>query len=155
MYNATMQFIKKLESRVRALPHGDHLIQVFRVACVGLVGFSIQALFFEILGIQLGIMKASTAAFIGGEIGIITNFFLNNRFNFTPHPEDPLPKRLFRFHTVVLGSLIIQYLCVRFAEETSESLLLLRGAYAVGILLGFVSNYIGYHLFVWKKPTKD
>lgn len=148
-----MLFLQKFESKVRALPHGDHLIQVFRVACVGLVGFTIQALFFEILGIRLGIMKASTAALIGGEIGIVTNFFLNNHFNFTPHPEDQLRKRLFRFHAVVLGSLIIQYACVRFAEETSDSLLLLRGAYAIGILLGFVSNYIGYHLFVWKKPT--
>lgn len=150
---ASMHIVKSLETWVRTLPHGEHLLRIFRVACVGLVGFSIQALFFEILGIQLEIMKASTAALIGGEIGIVTNFFLNNHFNFTPHPEDPLSRRLFRFHAVVLGSLIIQYVCVRFAEETSDDLMLLRAAYAVGILLGFVSNYIGYHLFVWKKPT--
>lgn len=128
-------------------------MQIVRVACVGLVGFSIQALSFEFLGIQWGIMRPSTAALIGGEIGIIVNFFLNNRFNFTPHTEDRLAKRLFRFHAVVLGSLLIQYACVRFAETTSDDLILLRVAYVIGIALGFVSNYIGYSLFVWKKAV--
>ena len=138
-------------ARIRALPHGDRLLHMTRVGAVGLVGLIVQTSIFEIVGIQLDLLRPSTAALIGGEIAVLLGFMLNNHFNF-PDRVTPLYLRLIRFHTVVAGSLFIQWLLVRIAEMYfPDAPLMLRAAYFTGILLGFLSNYIGYTLWVWRR----
>lgn len=125
--------------------------RIFRVACIGGIGVIIQTAIFETLGIWLALVSASTAAVIGGEVAIVCNFALNNRFSFGDRGHGALGWRLLRFHMVVAGSLFIQWLFVFTAEHATHDLLIIHGAYAAGILVGFMSNYIGYHLFVWRK----
>ena len=124
--------------------------RLFRVAFFGGVGVIVQTLVFETVGIWLGLMRPSLATLLGAELGIITNFSLNNRFSFNDRVHAPLPARLLRFHTVVSGSLFIQWLFVFTAESLDANIWMLHGAYAAGILTGFISNYTGYKLWVWK-----
>ncbi len=124
--------------------------RLLRVAFFGGFGVVVQTIVFEIVGIWLGLLRPSLATLLGAEFGIITNFFLNNRFSFNDRAHAPLPMRLLRFHAVVSGSLFIQWLCVFTAESLTANTWVIHGAYAGGILLGFVSNYTGYKLWVWK-----
>ena len=124
--------------------------RIMRVAFFGGMGVIVQTIIFETLGIWLGLLRPSLATLLGAEFGIITNFFLNNRFSFNDRTHAPLSMRLLRFHAVVSGSLFIQWLCVFTAESLTANTWVIHGAYAGGILLGFASNYTGYRLWVWK-----
>lgn len=124
--------------------------RLFRVALFGGMGVIVQTIVFELLAFWLGVLRPSLATLVGAEFGVITNFLLNNRFSFNDRAHAPLPYRLARFHIVVSGSLFIQWLCVFLAELATQDPWLLRGAYALGILIGFVSNYTGYRLWVWR-----
>lgn len=124
--------------------------RLFRVAFFGGLGVVVQTIIFETLGIWLGILRPSLATLLGAEFGVITNFILNNRFSFNDRSHAPLLTRLLRFHLVVSGSLFIQWLCVFTTESFTSHPWALNGAYAAGILIGFVSNYTGYRLWVWK-----
>lgn len=125
-------------------------VRLLRVAFFGGIGVVVQTIIFETLGIWLGLLRPSLATLLGAEFGIITNFFLNNRFSFNDRAHAPLPRKLLRFHAVVSGSLFIQWLCVFTAESLTANIWVIHGAYAGGILLGFISNYTGYRLWVWK-----
>jgi len=141
--------IPMLEFTTRTLFRASRA-RVIRVAFFGGFGVVVQTIVFEIVGIWLGLLRPSLATLLGAEFGIITNFFLNNRFSFNDRAHAPLPMRLLRFHAVVSGSLFIQWLCVFTAESFTTNFFVIHGAYATGILLGFISNYTGYRLWVWK-----
>lgn len=121
-----------------------------RVATIGIAGLLVQTTIFEVLGFWLELVRPSTAVIIGAEFGILTNFFLNNRFAFNDHVHGPLFARLLRFHLVVLGSLIIQWLFVFTSEQFTTNVFALNGAYIAGVCVGFISNYTGYRLWVWR-----
>ncbi|MEK7613194.1 MAG: GtrA family protein [Patescibacteria group bacterium] len=127
--------------------------RLVRVAIIGGLGVVVQTALFELLGVYLELVRLSTATLIGGEVAVLCNFFLNNRYSFHAHINavPPLYVRLLRFHVVVAGSLFIQWLFVFIAESVTANLLLIHTAYAMGILLGFISNYTGYRLWVWKR----
>lgn len=124
--------------------------RVLRVATIGIAGVLVQTAIFEVLGFWLELVRPSTAVVIGAEFGILTNFILNNQFAFHGNNHEPFIVRLFRFHLVVSGSLIIQWLCVFASERLTTNALALHGAYVIGILIGFISNYTGYRLWVWR-----
>lgn len=124
--------------------------RLLRVAIIGGIGVVAQTLVFETLAFWLDLVRPSTATLIGAEFGIVTNFVLNNRYSFNDRVHAPLPLRLARFHIVIAGSVALQWLCVFAAESTTADPWTLRGAYALGILLGFLSNYTGYRLWVWR-----
>lgn len=130
-----------------------------RIFVIGGIGVVLQTIIFEVLGVYLEIVSLSTAAVIGGELGVLTNFYLNERFSFSDRiaGAGALLPRLLRFHTIVAGSLFIQWAVMYFAEHQTQDITLLHAAYIGGIVLGFISNYTGYHLFVWKKvePAKE
>jgi putative flippase GtrA len=124
-----------------------------RIFIIGGIGFVVQTIVFEVVGVFLGLVSLSTAAVLGGELGVLTNFVLNERFSFSDRVSQSASRalRLLRFHGVVAGSLFIQWLSVFTAEQYTEDIVLLHLAYVSGVIVGFVSNYIGYHLIVWKK----
>ncbi len=134
----------------QVLSRETHIGRMARVGLVGLCGFVIQTSIFEIIGIQFELLRPSTAALVGGEIAILVGFALNNRYNFSERTL-PVQTRLLRFHTVVAGSLFLQWLFVRLAEHYFGDPMMIRLAYLCGITLGFLSNYIGYTLWVWRK----
>lgn len=124
--------------------------RLLRVALIGAVGVVVQTAVFEVLGIWLMLVRPSTAVVAGGEVAILVNFFLNNRFSFGDRADGAFVSRLLRFHAVVMGSLLIQWLFVFAAEQWTQSVLLLHAAYGAGILVGFAFNYTGYHWWVWR-----
>ena len=124
--------------------------RVVRVGLIGGIGLLVQTLTFETLAFWLHVLHPSTAVIIGAELGIITNFFLNNRYSFNDRSHAPLWHRLVRFHLVVSGSLLTQWLCVFLTEQVTHNFWWLHLAFIVGVGLGFVSNYTGYRLWVWK-----
>lgn len=123
-----------------------------RVVFIGGVGLVVQTIVFEILGVFAQVVSPSTAVVIGAEAAILANFYLNNRFSFRDRQHDiSLLSRLVRFHLVVSGSVFLQWLFVFIVEHQTDSTLLIHGAYAAGIILGFVWNYTFYFLFVWRQ----
>jgi putative flippase GtrA len=142
MHNLIEIFTSKIRLLLR--------VRFLRVMAIGAIGLSVQTVIFEILGIWLELLRPSLATLIGAEFGVVTNFFLNNRFSFNDRVHAPLYMRLLRFHLVVSGSLAIQWLCVFTAESFTSNVWIIHAAYATGILLGFVSNYTGYRLWVWR-----
>jgi putative flippase GtrA len=141
-----------MEKIVRMMRHmlNDRL---FRVAAIGVVGLCVQTVIFEVFGIWLELLRPSLATLIGAEFGVITNFLLNNRYSFKDRVHAPFLVRLMRFHIVVLGSLALQWISVFTAESLTTNLWILHGAYALGVILGFISNYTGYRLWVWRDHT--
>lgn len=126
-------------------------VRLVRTLAVGVVAVITQTVVFEIVGIYLHLFSPSTAVIIGAEAGILTNFYLNNRFSFHDRQDDTsLLSRLVRFHLVVSGSVFLQWLFVFIAEHQTNSYLIIHAAYAAGIIVGFAWNYTLYLLFVWK-----
>lgn len=128
--------------------------RIVRVACVGGIGFVVQTSIFETLGFYFKILLPSTAILLGAELAVLTTFFLNEKISFNDRPAaKSLWHRLTKFHLVVIGSITLQWACVFGAERATENFFVIHAAYFTGILLGFVWNYIGFHLFVWKHHT--
>ncbi len=125
-------------------------MRIVRVAGAGGLGVLAQTAVFEILGIWLGLVRPSTAVLIGAELGIIINFCLSNRYAFADRRQSPLFGRLLRFHIVIAGALVIQWLAVYLTEVATTDWLAIHAAYAAGLLISFVYNYTGYRLWVWK-----
>lgn len=121
---------------------------------VGGIGVVVQTGIFEILGIWLELVRPSTAGIIGAEAGVLTSFILNNRFSFGSHRHTSIGARLARYHVVVSGSLLIQWTCLFIVEQGSYGWLAIHAAYVAGILLGFIFNYTGYRLWVWRSLPK-
>jgi len=138
-------------SRFKDLYKRAHSSRFIRIAFFGGVGVIVQSIVFECLGPLAGILRPSLATVVGAEFGLITNFFLNNHFSFTDRTHSSYLVRLFRFHLVVSGSIFIQWLCVFIAESLNANWWLLHVAYVTGILVGFISNYIWYHVWVWRE----
>lgn len=129
--------------------------RLVRTIFVGGIAVVSQTIVFEILAIFLQLVSPSTAVVIGAEAGILTNFYLNNRFSFNDRQHDiPLLTRLMRFHLVVSGSVFLQWLFVYIAESQTRSYFIIHVAYIAGIVIGFAWNYTLYLLFVWRHiPT--
>ena len=125
-------------------------MRIVRVAAVGAVGVTVQTIIFDTLGVFLHVVEPSTATLIGGEVGILVGFLLNNRYSFGDRPDGSWISRLVRFHLTVAGSIAIQWLFVFIAEHSTPSLVVLHVAYAAGIVIGFAWNYTWFHLWVWR-----
>ena len=139
-------FIQKLTVIMRILLRK----RLIRVLAIGAVGLSVQTVAFEVLGIWLEVLRPSLATIVGAELGVITNFTLNNRFSFNDRAHAPFFARLRRFHLVVLGSIAIQWVCVFTAESLTANIWIIHAVYITGVMLGFISNYTGYRLCVRK-----
>jgi putative flippase GtrA len=137
--------------RLRALAH----MRIFKVGVIGIIGLIIQTAIFEVLGIWLKLVPASTAALIGGEVAILCNFALNHKFSFKDRGHGgSMVMRLVRFHMVVAGSLFFQWLFVFITEQFTTDVILIHIAYFAGVGVGFLTNYAGYYFFVWRHPKK-
>lgn len=128
------------------------IIHLMRVAMVGGIGFVLQTIIFELLGIQFHILEPNQAVLLGGEVAILSNFFLNEKFNFKERIRGSFLRRITVFHLVVFVSIFIQWVLVTLAQTYArDNDMLIRSAYLCGIALGFLTNYLGYSVVVWKK----
>lgn len=128
--------------------------RLLKVVAIGGTGFILQTLIFELLGFWLGLVRPSTAVLIGGEMAIISNFLLNNRFSFKDRLSEAsgFLTRLTRFHIVALGSVFIQWVFVRSFENLfGYHQILLSCIYVFAVVVGLSITYTGYIFWVWRK----
>ncbi len=132
--------------------HAHHVPRIGRVLIIGGIGFIIQSILFETLGVFLRLVPASIATIIGAECAIISNFILNEQFSFRDTIDRRVPRywRVLKFHIVSSGSVITQWLCVFTTEHFTSNALALSGAFVLGVGIGFMINYAGYYFFVWR-----
>ena len=125
--------------------------QLIKALGAGVVGVLAQTAVFEVCFQVLHYTTASTAVVIGAEAGILTNFYLNNRFSFADRVGSrALFSRLIQFHLVVSGSVIMQWTLVFITEHLTQNTIFLHGAFLAGVGIGFVWNYTWYRMVIWR-----
>ena len=125
-----------------------------RVLAIGATGFLFQALLFQVVGIELKLLPASTVVLIAGELAVFLNFFLHERFSFRDKLKNagPLHVKLLRFQVLSATSVLTQWLFVHTTELlVGHRSLYLWIAYLAGIAAGFLVIYIGSFFWVWRK----
>ncbi len=81
------------------------------------------------------------------EASIISNFLLNNFWTFRGRKSGRLPYKFMKYHgSVVLGA-IVNYATFLLLIAAGVNIIV---ANTIGILLGFISNYLLSETFVWK-----
>ena len=150
----------------------DSLLVVFRLTLidfkrvikflfVGGTGFILQLTVTYLL--SRADIPQNIAAATGGEIAILSNFFLNNAWTFKDtkslKEKDPLLLRLVKFNTSSLASIIVQYLSVTIAVALLGGRLNIFGfSFFTSVVILFPTiifliipmNYFIYNKFIWK-----
>ncbi len=146
------QEVLRLAFRFRFRELARH--QLFRAGLVGALGALIQFSFFELLGIRLAVVSPRTAAVLGAELGLLCVFVIHHFFTFSGREISPLrniAQKFLYFNLAALGSLAIQYGAVWLGERVGgDSAWSLRAFNLLGILIGFVWNYMNYTRVIWK-----
>lgn len=132
-----------------------YLAEIKRIAVaamVGIISAGLQLLLFNLLRTR---MAPEFASFIAIECAIINNFLLNHKITFSSHKKLLTWQaglfRFFKFNGVACGSLLIQLLVLFVGLRLWGRGLFIENLLVVsGMALGFVTNYIGYRLFIWR-----
>lgn len=128
--------------------------EFFKVCGVGVIGAAIQWSFFEGLT-RLGAYPPNANA-LGVEVAIVSNFFINNFWTFKKKSlwGKPLPfifSKFLQFNFLSGGSLLIQYLVMRFGLSFfGQTFLVRQTLFVTGILLGLTWNFSFYRKVIWK-----
>ena len=118
---------------------------------VGFIGYLVNALGLEIF-YRLGFSPGSAAA-LGAELAIISNFTLNNLWTFAEQKITGFKKivwKFFQFNLTSLGAVVLQWIVVGFLAKLFGDQW--RQIYLV-IAIGFFVipyNYTMYNVFIWK-----
>lgn len=128
---------------------------------VGGTGFLLQFVTVYV-AIVLGLQQF-IAAMIGGEIAILSNFFLNNLWTFgdtkSVRQQGSFLQRLIKFNVASLASVGIQGLVVYFAVKAlGENIVLFGISFHTAIIILFPTiiflvipmNYVIYNKIIWK-----
>lgn len=136
--------------------HRHHVPRMLRVLAVGGIGAIWQTIIFNVLGVWAAMVSPSSATLMGAEVAILSNFTLNNRYNFVgdEYKRSSLIQRFAKFHLVSSGSLLTQWVCMRIAENFSRDALFLNTAFIIGVGIGFIVNYTGYYFIVWRSKSE-
>jgi dolichol-phosphate mannosyltransferase len=98
--------------------------------------------------VSLASMLPLLAAIISIETSIMTNFLLNNFWTFKERKGEKFPYKLAKYHgSMVLGA-IVNYMTFALLLAAGFHLIV---ANTIGILLGFVLNYLLSEIFVWRR----
>ena len=141
--------MERLAQRIKKMTK----LRIVRALTVGVVAVSVQTIVFELVGVIFKLTSVSSATVIGAEFGILTNFFLNNKFSFGDRKVSGLASRIGKFHLVVSGAVFIQWLSLFIAERVTTDLLILHVVYASSIIVSFAWNYTWYKVWVWKQHS--
>lgn len=129
-----------------------------RVVVIGGIGFLVQAVLFELIGIQWKLLTPGLTVILVAIAAIFTNFFLHEHFSFKDKRlnASPIIHRLARFFTLTLfGSILIQWVMVHGAGIlTNNDPSALRIAYVLGVGLGLIVSYTGYYFWVWARSNR-
>lgn len=144
--------LEKENMKKKSQGYQPEIKRIMLAAMLGSVSACVQLLIFNLLR---NMLWPELASLIAIECAIINNFLLNNRFTFASHSGAAESRSGFaqfcKFNAVACGSLLIQLLVLSLGLHIWGRGLLLENALVIlGMALGFISNYIGYRLFVWR-----
>ena len=123
--------------------------EFLKFATVGFLG-TIVNLAVMFLSVDVASIPVMLASPIAVEVSIIHNFLLNNYWTFSKRNiSTSFISRLWKFNLVSLVSLVITFLVVLFFTTYTSLWYLL--AQAIGILFGFLANYLLNHKWVFRK----
>jgi len=120
---------------------------IVRFALVGGLGTIVNLLSLAILRYVLGLIHEVSSA-IAIELSIINNFILNDKWTFKDRRSGSTLSRLLKFHLSSIAGVLTQYLV-----SVSLYHLILRESITsqfIGILLGFIVNYLISRHYVWR-----
>jgi len=130
--------------------------RLLKFAVVGVVGFLVQTLVFEILLRSrlplLSLPFNATAA--AAEGAVVSNFIFSNLWTFRDRQltAAQVPAKFLQFNLGSLGSIGAQWLAVRVGTAIfGAGFWPVHISYIMGIGLGMVSNYLVYSKIIWKK----
>lgn len=145
----------------------------FKFCVVGFIGFLINFFGLEVF-VKMG-LPPSTAAALGAEAAIVSNFIWNNLWTFS-HARlrlSQVPFKFFLFNLTSAGAVIIQYSVLKVGElyyglvgfkaPVRIGLLLARYHlfFLIAVVIGLVWNFFFYSKVIWKTgkdrdlPTRD
>ena len=140
----TNGYIKKAESAIARLSE----YRVLKFMAVGASGIIVNNGILLLLVSSMNMLPFLAEVF-SIEASIISNFVLNNFWTFKDRKIGSPLYRFLKYHGSVILGAIINYAV--FALLTAAGLHIIL-ANTVGILMGFVSNYLLSETFVWKWP---
>jgi dolichol-phosphate mannosyltransferase len=132
--------------------------RLIKFAVVGVIGFLVQTLVFEILlrsrlpFLSLPFNATATAA----ECAVVSNFILSNFWTFHDRQltVSQVPAKFLQFNLGSLGSIGAQWVTVRVGTAVFGSgFWPVHVSYIIGIGIGMISNYLVYSRIIWKSDA--
>ncbi len=132
--------------------------RLIKFAVVGVIGFIVQTLVFEILlhsnlpFFNLPFNATATAA----EVAVVSNFIWSNLWTFADRKLkiSQVPAKFIQFNLGSLGSIGAQWVTVRIGTGIfGADFWPVHISYIIGIGLGMISNYLVYSRLIWRKSS--
>ncbi len=127
-----------------------------KFAVVGVVGFIVQTVVFEILlrsNLPLLSLPFNATA-LSAECAVVSNFILSNFWTFADRKLklSQAPSKFIQFNLGSLGSIGAQWLTVRIGTYFfGQGFWPVQISYIIGIGIGMISNYLVYSKVIWRK----
>lgn len=143
------------ESKLGAKEIVDYIFHVVELsprwvkfAIVGGVGTAVNLSIVALLRYLLNVVHVIAAA-IGVEVSVLSNFYLNDIWTFKDSRKGSGLYRLVKFHVSSAAGIVVQYLTSNvlfYSGIVHESVT----SQFIGILMGFVANYLLSKRYVWR-----
>jgi dolichol-phosphate mannosyltransferase len=151
-----MEYVKQLWDLVlftlthSGSPVGKEVWHVIKFMAVGLIGIGVNTVFLKYFTESLGLYYLIAA--VGSiEISIVWNFMLNDNLTFW-EPENKVHSfvgRMARYNIISLGGMAINLIVLAFLTSVVGVYYLVSNV--IGVLCGFVFNYVGNRIVTWGK----
>jgi dolichol-phosphate mannosyltransferase len=125
----------------------DEVQHMANFALVGISGIGVNMIALSVFKEYLNVPLLS-ASFLAIELSIISNFILNDRWTFHSYNNDTWFHRMISFNGVAVGGMIINMVVLGILAVFGVWYIM---ANLIGILLGFLWNFIINRKFTWKK----
>ena len=125
-----------------------HLLMLSRVSRFAIVGLTGSIVNLAVMYLALAPLGVDLASLLGIEAGILWNFMLHEAWTFKSRYSRGVVKRLLGYHASSLGGIVTTYIVMRLLH----TLLGLHPitAQALGIIAGFIVNYMLSSGVVWR-----
>jgi dolichol-phosphate mannosyltransferase len=122
----------------------DEIRKMINFAIVGLIGVGVNMTLLAIFkGYGVPLLGAS---FLAIELSILSNYILNDKWTFHSYNNGTWIHRLFSYNGICIGSMIINIVVLMILSSFGINYLI---ANAVGIIIGFVWNFIMNRKITW------
>ena len=122
----------------------ENLIRVIQFGLISLSGLILEN-FFLFLLVEFGGLDLIIGKLLGAEASIALMFFLNNRYTFKKRPGVTF-KRFLKSNLVRSGGIAIALIVLKIGTSMGLWYIL---ANTIGIIVGFVFNYVMESVYTW------